>query len=172
MTLALGIVLFVIAQRLAELVIAKRNTARLLAEGAVEHSPGHYPVIVLLHTAWLAALLWLALQNPPVHPVLIAVFAVLQAGRVWILATMGRFWTTRIISLPGAPLVRTGPFRLCRHPNYLVVFLEIIVLPLAFGEPLLAALFGAANAAILYWRIRAEDGVLAGRRAGTEPSVE
>ena len=166
MTVALWIVLLVVVQRVAELAVAKRNTARLLAEGAVEHSPGHYPVIVLLHTAWLCALLWIAAQDPPVQPVLVAAFLLLQAGRIWVLITLGRFWTTRIISLPGAPLVRTGPFRFCRHPNYLVVFLEILVLPLAFGEPILALGFGIANAGILYWRIRAEEAALAERPGG------
>jgi len=164
MTLALAVVLLVALQRIAELFIARRNTARLLTEGGVEHAPGHYPAIVLLHTAWLAVLGWLALQDPPVSLGLLAVFLMLQAARIWVLAAMGRYWTTRIITLPTAPLVTAGPFRFVRHPNYLVVFLEIIVLPLAFGAWEAAVGFGLANAAVLGWRIRAEERALAPRR--------
>ncbi len=164
MSVAVVIVALVVLQRLAELFIAKRNTKALLAEGAVEHGAGHYPVIVLLHTAWLAAMLWAALQGPELNYPLIAVFVLLQAGRVWILATLGRYWTTRIITVPNAPLVKRGPFRFVRHPNYLVVALEIVVLPLAFGQVALAVLFGFANAAVLAWRIRAEEHANAGRR--------
>lgn len=163
MTVALAIVILVIAQRLAELAIAHRNTKALLAAGAVEHGAGHYPVIVLLHTAWLAAMLWTALQVPTVNHALIAVFLVLQGGRVWVLMTLGKYWTTRIITVPDAPLVRTGPFRFVRHPNYLVVALEIVVLPLAFGQFLMALGFGLGNLAVLAWRIRAEERANAGR---------
>lgn len=161
------VILLVALQRLAELVLARRNTARLLAEGAVEHGAGHYPAIVALHAAWLLAL---GLRAPgPVDPWWLAGFLVLQAGRVWVLASLGRYWTTRIITLPQAPLVRRGPYRCLRHPNYLVVVLEIPVLALALGLPWDALGFGLANAALLAWRIRAEERALAGRRgiAGT-----
>ena len=164
MTVALAVVLLVVLQRLSELVIARKNTARLLAEGGREHAAGHYPAIVALHTLWLGVLGWLALQDPPISLPLLVVFLLLQAARIWVLATMGRYWTTRIITLPTAPLVTGGPFRLVRHPNYLVVFLEIIVLPLAFGAPEVAIGFGLANAAVLAWRIRAEERALAPRR--------
>lgn len=157
MIIALAIVALVIVQRLSELVIAKRNTKALMAAGAVEHGATHYPVIVLLHTAWLAAMLYTALQAPPINYYLIAVFLLLQAGRVWVLTTLGRYWTTRIIMVPNAPMIKRGPFRFVRHPNYLVVALEIIVLPLAFGQVELAVGFGLANLAVLAWRIRAEE---------------
>lgn len=156
------VVLLVAAQRLAELVLARRNTARLLAEGGVEHGAGHYPLIVALHAGWLLALL---LRAPgPVDAVWLAAFLVLQAGRVWVLASLGRYWTTRIVTLPATPLVRRGPYRWLRHPNYLVVALEIPALALALGLPWEAAGFGLANAALLGWRIRVEEGALAGRR--------
>ena len=90
---------------------------------------------------------------------------VLQIGRIWVLASLGRYWTTRIVTLPGAPLVRRGPYRFMRHPNYLIVELEIISLPLAFGATALAFGFGIVNAAMLWWRIRVEDQALAARRA-------
>jgi methyltransferase len=158
-TLALAVLVFVTAQRLAELVIARRNTAWLKAQGAVEHAPGHYPLIVAVHAAWLIGLWWLAWDNP-VHLGWLVLFGVLQALRVWVLATLGRRWTTRIIVLPGVPLVRRGPFRFLSHPNYAVVAGEIAVLPLAFGLPVFALVFSLLNAAVLFIRIRAENRAL------------
>lgn len=160
------IVLLVAAQRLGELVLANRNTARLLARGAVEMGAGHYPLFPLLHGSWLLALLLLVPAQAPIHAGLLLLFLLLQAGRVWVIATLGRFWTTRIITLPGAPLVRRGPFRLVRHPNYLIVAGEIAVLPLALGAWELALLFSLLNAALLAYRIRVEEAALAPRRAG------
>src|SRR5262249_26279866 len=123
---------FVSCTRLAELALARRNTRRLLSKGAVEVGRSHYPPMVLLHAAWLLGL-WLAAPARAPSLPLLAVFALLQAGRVWVLATLQERWTTRIIVIPGAPLVRTGPYRFVRHPNYVVVAGEILVLPLAFG---------------------------------------
>ncbi|KAF0676144.1 isoprenylcysteine carboxyl methyltransferase family protein [Profundibacterium mesophilum] len=151
---------FLIVQRLAELILARRNTARLLERGAREVAPGHYPLIVLLHSAWIATLLWFG-HDQPVHPGWLAVFAALQGLRVWILATLGERWTTRIIVLD-APLVAAGPFRYLRHPNYTLVVAEIAVVPLALGLPLIALLFTLLNAAVLAIRIRAEDRALRG----------
>lgn len=156
------VVALVALQRLAELVLARRNTARLLAEGAVEHGRAHYPVIVALHAAWLAVLAVAA--GGPVGVWWLAAFLVLQGGRVWVLASLGRCWTTRIVTVPGAPLVRRGPYRWMRHPNYLVVALEVPVLAMALGLPWAALGFGVVNAAVLAWRIRIEDRALAGRR--------
>jgi methyltransferase len=147
-------------QRLGELVIARRNTAALLRQGAHEEAPGHYPLIVLVHAAWLAAL-WLLAPGRVISWPLIGLFVLLQLGRLWVLATLGERWTTRIIVLPGAPLVAGGPFRFIRHPNYVVVVLEIAVLPLAFGLWGLALLFSLLNAAVLTIRIRAEEEALA-----------
>ncbi len=156
------VILLVAVQRLAELVLAHRNTARLLAAGGVEHGRAHYPVIVALHASWLATL---AVAAPgPVDGVWLAVFLVLQAARIWVVMSLGRFWTTRIITLPREPLIRRGPYRWIRHPNYGVVLLEIPVLALALGLPWAALGFGVANAAVLAWRIRAEDRVLSDRR--------
>lgn len=163
MTLAVAILAFVTVQRLIELVIARSNTRYLLARGGIEIGRGHYPLLVVLHAAWLAALWWYGRQAP-VNLVLLALFMVMQALRVWVLATLGRRWTTRIIVLPGAPLVARGPFRLLRHPNYCVVVAEIALLPLALGLPWLAVLFSILNALVLTIRIRAENGALAGQR--------
>ena len=158
---AVAILAFVTAQRLVELWLSNRNTARLLADGAVEHGARHYPLIVGLHVLWLAALWWLA-PGRPVSLAWLAVFVLLQLGRVWVLATLGPRWTTRIIIPPDAPLVRAGPYRLVNHPNYVVVVGEIAVLPLVFGLWPVAVLFTVLNAAVLAIRIREENQALRG----------
>ncbi len=159
--MTVAILLFVTLQRLGELVLARRNTARLLARGAYEVAPGHYPLIVLLHAAWLLGLWWLAF-DAPVSWFWLAAFVVLQGLRVWVLLTLGDRWTTRIIVLPGAPLVSGGPYRLLSHPNYAVVVAEIAVLPLVFGSTSYALVFSLLNAIVLAIRIRAENAALAG----------
>jgi methyltransferase len=156
MTAAAVLLALVTLGRLAELWLARRNTAALKAQGAVEVAPGHYPLIVALHTAWLAVL-WLYGAGNPVHPAWLAVFLGLQGLRVWVLTTLGPRWTTRIIILPGERLVTRGPYRFVNHPNYLVVVGEIAVLPLCLGLPWVALLFSALNAGVLMIRIRAEN---------------
>jgi methyltransferase len=159
------ILAYLVAARLVELLLAHANSRRLLAAGAVEHGRSHYPLIVALHALWIAAL-WIFVPHGTVpEPILLGGFVLLQLARVWIIATLGRYWTTRIISLPDAPLVRRGPYRFIRHPNYLVVALEIPVLSGAFHAWGLALAFGLANLAILYWRIRTENRALAPRRS-------
>jgi methyltransferase len=158
---SIAVLAAVTLERLAELLFATRNTARLKAQGAVEHAPGHYPLIVALHAAWLAGL-WLFGWNRPVQWGWLALFGLLQVLRAWVLMTLKTRWTTRIITLPGETLIREGPYRLMRHPNYLVVVLEIAVLPLAFGLPQFAAVFALANAVVVAIRVRAEEAALAG----------
>ena len=149
----------VTAERAGELALAARNTRRLLDSGAHEVGAGHYPLIVGLHAAWLAGL-WLLAWNRPISLPWLAAFMVLQGLRVWVIATLGPRWTTRIIVLPGAPLVRSGPYRFFSHPNYAVVVGEIAVLPLAFSLPVFALAFSLANATLLTIRIRAENQAL------------
>lgn len=160
------ILALVTVQRLAELVWAQRNMRRLLAKGAREEAPGHYPLIVVLHAAWLLGLWWLA-WDAPVNLFWLAVFVVLQLLRLWVLATLGERWTTKIVVLPGAERITNGPFRFLNHPNYAVVIGEIAVLPLAFGLWIFAIVFSVLNAAVLFIRIRAENEAL--DRAGAEP---
>ena len=168
MNLAALVLALVTLQRLAELVIAQKNTVGLLAKGAYEVGAGHYPLIVILHAAWLGGLWWLAaIPGLSPHLVWLAVFVLLQLGRVWVLATLGSRWTTRIIVLPGAPLVTSGPFRYLSHPNYAVVAGEIAALPLAFDLFTFAAVFSLLNAAVLFIRIRAESAALR-RQSSTE----
>lgn len=159
MTTASIILLLVTLQRLSELVIAKRNTAGLIAKGAVEHGASHYPVMVLLHASWLAGLWWFGWNATIVWPFMLLYIA-LQAFRIWILATLGSRWTTRILTVPNETLVAKGPYKFVRHPNYLLVLLEVPLLPLALGLPWFGALFGALNIAMLAWRIRIEDQAL------------
>ncbi len=118
-----------------------------------------------LHAAWLVAIVIALPREPAISWPWIGVFVVLQAARIWVIASLGPYWTTRIITVRDAPLVRRGPYRFVRHPNYLVVAAEIAVLPLAFGEYWIAAVFSVLNAGILVWRIREEEAALSPRRA-------
>jgi methyltransferase len=145
--------------RLAELVLARRNTRILIANGAHEVSPGHYPFIVALHASWLLSL-WTSGWIQSVHALWLAVFLALQLLRIWVLMTLGARWTTRIIVLPGETLVSKGPYRFVSHPNYLVVCGELAVLPLCLGLPWLALIFSVPNALILTVRVRAENTAL------------
>jgi methyltransferase len=155
----------VLVQRVIELVWAHRNTARLRQMGGVEADAEGYPYFVLLHAGWLVSLaLFVSADAQPVWP-LLALFALLQLGRLWVISSLGQYWTTRILTLPDAPLVHTGPFRWFRHPNYLVVIAEIAVLPLAFGAVWIAVIFSTVNFLLILRRIRIEESVLASRRA-------
>lgn len=159
-----AVVGLVVLQRLGELALAAVNTRGLLAVGAFEVDRGGYPLFVGLHAAWFASLtLFIPPEAPPSWPFL-GVFGLLQLGRVWAIATLRGRWTTRLIVLPYASLVWTGPYRFCRHPNYLVVVGEIVVLPLAFGAVGIALGFSFANLILLARRIRIEDRALAGNR--------
>ena len=163
--IAVAILAFVTAERLAELVIARTNTRRLLDKGAVEHGAGHYPLIFAVHAAWLISL-WALAPARPVDGFWLALFVLLQLARFWVIATLGPRWTTRIIVLPEAPLVKAGPYRFLNHPNYWVVAGEIAVLPLVFGLPWVALVFSVLNAIVLAIRIRAEEQALARSRPG------
>jgi methyltransferase len=154
------LIAFLIVQRLAELALATRNTLRLRAAGGVEFGAAHYPLIVALHAFWLLGL-WLAGHGRDVDPIWLAVFVLLQVGRVWVIASLGSRWTTRIIVMPGSTPIARGPYRFLRHPNYALVALEIAVVPLALGLPLFALFFTFLNAVLLAWRIRVENRALA-----------
>jgi methyltransferase len=146
-------------QRAGELILSSTNTRRLLARGAVEVAPGHYPLIVAVHAAWLSSL-WLFGRDDPVNGIALLVYLALQGLRVWVMWTLGARWTTRIIVLPGERLISAGPYRWLPHPNYAAVAGEIAVLPLVLGLPLLAVIFSVLNAAVLAIRIRAENRAL------------
>jgi methyltransferase len=156
---------FITLQRLVELRLAGRNTACLRARGGIEFGQRHYPLIVAFHAAWIFGLWWLG-HGRLVDPLLLAAFLLLQLLRFWVIAALGERWTTRVIVLPGAPLVARGPYRFLRHPNYLVVAIEIALVPLALGLPVFAAVFSVINAVLLLVRVRVESAASA--RVGGE----
>ncbi|WP_372707390.1 isoprenylcysteine carboxyl methyltransferase family protein [Brevundimonas sp.] len=164
MMLSIVVLALITAQRIGELFLAEHNTRRLRAQGALETGANHYIFIVLLHGAWLLGL-WVLAWDRPIALSLLAVFVLLQAARVWVIATLGPRWTTRIITLPGAPLVTKGPYRFVSHPNYVVVALEIAILPLAFGLIGYAIVFTLLNAAMMWVRIRSEAAALSAATA-------
>jgi methyltransferase len=150
------LLIFVTLQRAIELVIASRNTKALRRRGAYESGADHYPVMVALHASWLMTL-WVYGRGRVVSPRFLGLFVILQFGRAWVLSTLRGRWTTRIMILPGAAPIVSGPYRFVRHPNYLIVALEVPCVALALGLRRHALLFGGANLAMLAWRIRCED---------------
>jgi methyltransferase len=151
---------YVVIQRLGELVYARSNTRRLLAEGGREHGAAHYPLFILLHGGWLIAIVWFAVPSQQPSPILLAGFFLSQILRFWTLASIGRWWTTRIISAPHFPRVKRGPYKFLPHPNYTVVVIEIALLPLLLSAPWVAGVFTVLNAALLWHRIGVETRVL------------
>ena len=156
---------YITVQRIAELWWARHNERRLLAIGGVEYGRAHFPLIVLLHATWLIGM-WVLAYARPIEPLFFAIVVILQIGRFWVLATLGRRWTIRVIVVPGEKLVAQGPYRWLRHPNYAVVTGELAAVPLALGLPLYALVFSVLNAAVLAIRIPAENAALAGSASG------
>jgi methyltransferase len=157
---AVAFLILVTFQRFIEFIWDWRNTQRLRAAGAIEFGGLHYPAMILVHAGWLAGL-WALGYDRDVVPVYLTAFLVLQIARYWVLATLGRRWTTRVIVLPGAPLIESGPYRLMRHPNYVVVAGELVLAPLALGLPIYALVFLALYAGAAYLRIQVESSALA-----------
>jgi methyltransferase len=163
------LVAFLIVQRSVELGFAQFNTSRLRTKGGIEFGAAHYPLMIALHASWLLGLAVLGYDRP-IIPFWLALFVVLQLGRLWVIASLGRRWTTRVIVLPGATPVARGPYRWLKHPNYLIVALEMAVVPLALGSPVFALIYSLANAALLAYRIRIENEALAWARQPTQPA--
>ena len=164
MTAAWIVLALVAAQRLIELILSRHNESWLRARGGVEVGAGHYPLFFLVHGGWLAALALSVSPETRINWWWLAVFVLLQIGRAWVLASLGRYWCTRIITLADAPLITAGPYRWLRHPNYLVVIAEVAVLPLAFSAHGIAITFSILNALLLSHRIRVENAALQDRR--------
>ena len=156
-----AIIGFLVFQRLVELGIARRNHRALVARGAIEFGRRHYPALVALHAGWLLALLGTIDPQTPVSIPLLAVFLLLECGRVWVVVTLGSRWTTRVMVVPGAKRIRAGPYRYVNHPNYLIVCGEIAVVPLMFGAWTLAVIASVLNLLALRTRIRVENKALA-----------
>jgi len=152
-------------QRLLELALSRRNERLLRARGAIERGRGHYPLMVVLHVLWLLSTLVEGLLRGPSlpawWPVPLALFLLVQPLRYWAILSLGDHWNTRVLVVPGAKLVAVGPYRYLRHPNYVVVAVEIATLPLIFGAWATALVFSALNAALLFVRIREENRALA-----------
>ena len=151
---------FLTMQRLTELAWSRSNASRLRAGGGVEFGRNHYALMVMLHAAWLTGL-WVMAYNRAVDPLWLGVFVFLHRPCVGACRSLGRRWTTRLVVVPGAPLVATGPYRVLRHPNYLIVTGELVAVPLAFGLPIFAVIFLVLNGIVLAVRIRAENAALA-----------
>lgn len=154
----------VILQRLLELVIAKRNEKNMRAKGAYEVGASHYPLMILLHVSFFASLLievfFYKLTPSPLFFLFLVMFLSVQGLRIWCLTSLGSFWNTKIIILPGATVVSKGPYKYLRHPNYLVVSIEITLLPLMFQAYFTAICFTILNAIMLSIRIPTEERAL------------
>src|SRR5262245_37647432 len=155
----------ILIQRGLEELHSQRNTRRLLRQGAHEVGRDYYPVVAATHLAWIASLAFLVPPNAPLQLLPLVLFLALQPVRYWIIGTLGRYWTHRIITLPEAQIVAKGPYRLVRHPNYAVTLAETLLLPLAFGQLALGIIFAAVWGAVLYYKVQLEDAALAKRRA-------
>ncbi len=165
-TLLAGFLICHVVQRLSELYISSRNTRALLARGAVEHGQRHYPWIVVMHVLFpiaLTAEVLLLRTGPGALGLLwLALWLAAQLLRWSTMQALGERWTTRVLVLPGVPLVTSGPYRWLRHPNYVAVVIELLAAPLMFGAWRTALLFSAANALALTVRIRCEERALQG----------
>ena len=152
-------------QRLLELRLSRRNERLLRARGAIERGRGHYPLMVALHALWLLSMLIEGLLRgpglPALWPIPAALFLLVQPLRYWSIRSLGDCWNTRILVVPNAKLVARGPYRYLRHPNYVVVAVEVATFPLIFGAWVTALVFSVLNAALLFVRIREENRALA-----------
>ena len=151
------ILVLVLIQRIIELIIANKNTKKLLNNGAVEYGSKHYPLFIIMHFSWLLSIAIFTPANASINYYFLSFFAILQIGRVWIIVSLGKFWTTRIIRLHNVPLIKTGPYRWIKHPNYIIVTFEILFLPLVFSQWIIATIFTILNLLLLFWRIRIEN---------------
>jgi methyltransferase len=161
--------LLILMQRGAEEIYSQRNTRALLACGAREEGAAYYPVVAVAHLSWIASLFFLIPRDArPLWPV-IGLYVALQAARYWVIATLGPYWTHRIITVDEAPTVSSGAYRLFRHPNYAVTVAETLLLPLAFSAFALALIMTAIWVAVLSYKIRLENAALAARRGPIPP---
>lgn len=154
------VVAYLVVQRLTEVAVSNRNHRHLLANGGIEFGRKHYPFMVALHVAWILALLLAVPPQTPLSQPLLALFVVLQLVRVWVMLTLGSLWTTRVILLPGAQRVRSGPYRFLKHPAYVNVSLELAAVPLMFGAWHVAAAATALNLVVMRMRIPVENRAL------------
>ena len=158
------VISIVILQRLVELIIAKRNEKWMRGQGAYEAGAAHYPVMVSMHIAFfivlLAEVFLFERALSPVWILFLAIFLTAQAARIWCLTSLGKYWNTKIIILPGADVVRKGPYKWVRHPNYVIVATELLVLPILFSAYFTAIIFSLLNVWMMSVRIPTEEKAL------------
>lgn len=155
-------ILFIILLRLAELLHSKRNEKWLIAHSAVESGQNHYPYIIALHTLFMLSLLTEFYYSPDAsfNPLIFFIYLLLISFKTWVILSLGNFWNTKIYRIQDAPLVKTGPYKYLKHPNYLIVIGEIAIIPMTFHLYHTAILFTVLNAIMLCIRIRVENKVL------------
>lgn len=153
---------FIILLRVAELILAKKNEQWLLQHGAVEYGKEHYPFIVALHVLFFVSLVieYTSGQNPSYSVLIIVLYFLLILFKAWVIASLGTFWNTKIFRIQSIPSIKKGPYKYIKHPNYLVVVVEIALIPLAFHLYYTAIIFSILNAIMLTIRIKAENRVL------------
>ena len=159
---------FVILQRLSELLIAKKNERKLLPAGAVEYDNGGYKFIVIMHISFFISLVcekvFLNTELNPFWIFLLIIFLSAQTLRYWVISSLGEHWNTRIIVLPGAKLIKKGPYKFLKHPNYIAVIVELAVIPLLFSCYITSAVFAIINLIVLSRRVKLEERVLGYRK--------
>ncbi len=158
------VAVIILIQRAAEEVYSTINTRRALKAGAHEAGRDYYPVVAVTHLAWIASIYFLIPSAAPVIWPAAVLYVLLQVARYWIISSLGPYWTHRIIVRDGEPIVRTGPYRYVRHPNYLVVIAETVVLPMAFAQYALGIIMGFIIGAVILYKQRLEEQTLAARR--------
>jgi methyltransferase len=163
------IALLILIQRGVEEIHSARNTRALLARGAQEEGAGYYPVVAVTHLGWIASLFFLIPPDAHTFWPLIGLYVLLQAVRYWVIATLGPYWTHRIITLDEAPIVSSGAYRFVKHPNYAVTIAETLMLPLAFSAFAVALIMTAIWVAVLSYKIQLEDAALAKRDRSIPP---
>jgi methyltransferase len=156
--------ILVLVQRGLEELYSQRNTARLIAEGGHEEGRDFYLIVAIAHLAWIASLFLLVPADAGFSTPLLVAYLLLQVVRYWVIGTLGRYWTHRIITVESRPMVRAGPYRFVRHPNYWVTIVETFLLPAVFGAYALGVIMGAVWAAVIAYKIKLEDKALAARR--------
>lgn len=156
-------ILFIIAQRLTELVVARRNQKWLESQGAIEYGKEHYPFMIALHTAFIGSMIaeyWFS-TGKQLDVTLLIIYLLLLSFKIWVLSSLGKYWNTRIFRVPGVGPVMKGPYKIFKHPNYFVVVCEVALIPLVFHLYYTAIIFSILNAVMLWVRIGVENKVWA-----------
>ncbi|WP_430785626.1 isoprenylcysteine carboxyl methyltransferase family protein [Virgibacillus flavescens] len=166
MTLWIWIIIaFLVCQRVAELIIARKNEAWMLLQGGVERGGNHYKWFVILHILFFISIITEVLLSDTrleaINPFLFGIFILTQIARVWCISSLGKFWNTKVIILPGSTLRSSGPYRFVKHPNYLIVGIELFIIPLLLGALYTAIIFPFLHIFILLkWRLPVENQAL------------